>query len=82
MIKLIQTRPESRDCTAPYDVKFDKPYTIGELVNEVLTTRSNEWGDFGVREGGSWFKPTTVAWITDMVNLWANCPKILLNYQS
>ncbi len=58
MIKLIQTRPESRDCTAPYDVKFDKPYTIGELVNEVLTTRRNGWGDFEVREGGSWFKPT------------------------
>ena len=55
MIKLIQTHPDSRDCTAPYDVELDKPYIIGELVNEVLTTRKGEWGEFRVRhEGDGW----------------------------
>lgn len=58
MFRLIQTHKPGGDECAPYDVKFDKPYTIGELVKEVLTERSNEWGEFEVREGGGWFKPT------------------------
>lgn len=46
MLKFIQTHPPGSDCTAPYDVILDKPYTVGEFINEVLTTRSNEWGSF------------------------------------
>ncbi len=38
MFRLIQTHAPGGDACAPYDVKFDKPYTIGELVNEVLAT--------------------------------------------
>lgn len=51
--RLIQTHAESRDCTAPYDVQLDKPYTVAEFVREVLVTRPNEWGNFYVRHKGS-----------------------------
>ena len=53
MLKFIQTHHTGGDCTAPYDVLLDKPYTVGEFINEVLTTRSNEWGEFIVRRKGS-----------------------------
>lgn len=55
MFRLIQTHAPGGDECAPYDVKFDKPYTIGELVREVLTTCKREWGNFQVRhKGDSW----------------------------
>ncbi len=55
MIHFIQTHAAGGDACAPYDVKFDRPYTIGELVNEVLNNRRNEWGEFRVRyEGDKW----------------------------
>ena len=53
MLKFIQTHATGGDCTAPYDVILDKPYTVGEFINEVLTTRSNEWGKLIVRRKGS-----------------------------
>lgn len=52
MIKLIRTHAPGGDECAPYDVKFDKPYTVGDLVNEVLTTRKGEWGSFDLRHKG------------------------------
>ncbi|MDE6754477.1 MAG: hypothetical protein K2J82_07680 [Muribaculaceae bacterium] len=52
-LKFIQTHEASRDCTAPYDVVLDKPYTITEFIHEVLTTRPNEWGQFNIRQKGS-----------------------------
>lgn len=55
-LKFIQTHAESRDCTAPYDVILDKPYTVEEFIREILTTRLGEWGEFVVRRKGSgWF---------------------------
>lgn len=42
MIKLIQTQPEGGDCTAPYDVVFNEPYTVGEFIDEIL--KRGEWG--------------------------------------
>lgn len=53
MLKFIQTHAPGGDETAPYDVILDKPYTVGEFINEVLTTLSNEWGEFVVRRKGS-----------------------------
>lgn len=44
MFRLIQTHAPGGDACAPYDVKFDKPYTIGELVNEVLATLKKRMG--------------------------------------
>lgn len=38
------------DCTASYDVELDKPYTVAEFINEVLTTRKNEWGSINVKD--------------------------------
>lgn len=55
-LKFIQTHAESRDCTAPYDVILDKPYTVEEFIREIQTTRLGEWGEFVVRRKGSgWF---------------------------
>lgn len=53
MFRLIQTHAPGGDECAPYDVKFDKPYTIDELVNEVLTAHKGEWGKFQVRHKGN-----------------------------
>lgn len=59
MLKFIQTHETGGDCTAPYDVMLDKPYTVGAFVEEVLATRSNEWGNFNVMGSGSdYFHPT------------------------
>jgi len=56
--KLIQTHAAGGDCTAPYKVELDSPYTVGEFIKEVLMKCSNEWGDFEVRTAGGWFHPT------------------------
>lgn len=53
MLKFIQTHEASRDCTAPYDVVLDKPYTISEFIEEILKAHPNEWGKFYVRRKGS-----------------------------
>lgn len=43
MFKLIATSANS-DCTYNYNVKLDKPYTVGELINEILSTQPNHYG--------------------------------------
>ena len=40
--RFIQTAPEAGDCTAPYDLQFLEPMTVGEFVEEVL--KRNDWG--------------------------------------
>lgn len=35
MIKLIETGGPYGDCTSDFVVKFDRPYTIGELIKEI-----------------------------------------------
>lgn len=55
MLTFIQTHAAGGDETAPYDVILDKPYTVGEFINEVLTTRSNEWGEFTVKNKKGWY---------------------------
>lgn len=52
-LKFIQTHAAGGDCIAPYDVILDKSYTVAEFIREVLTTRSNEWGEFEIRRKGS-----------------------------
>lgn len=52
MFKMIQTRPEGSDCTAPYDVILDKTYTVEEFVKTVLENKPNEWGFIGVYKKG------------------------------
>jgi len=47
MFKLLQAGREGGDCTAPYDVKLDKEYTVKEFVDAVLT-RDSEWGYIGI----------------------------------
>lgn len=49
MIKFIQSHSEGSDCTAPYDVILNKPYTVNEFVEEILKTRRGEWGEFKIK---------------------------------
>lgn len=49
MIKLKQTASTGGDETAPYDVIFDRQYTVQEFIDYVLTRR--EWGDISFRGG-------------------------------
>ena len=44
MIKFIQTSEVFGDCSANYDVKLNKPHTVGEFINLVLVERKGEWG--------------------------------------
>lgn len=55
MIKLKQTGPEAGDCTAPYDVILDKPYTVREFISAVLTERTDDWGYIGINNHRSFF---------------------------
>ena len=44
------------DCTSDYEVVFEKPYRVRDLINEVLTR--NEWGYIGIyKEGIIFGKP-------------------------
>lgn len=44
MFSLRISGPTAGDCTAPYSVQLDKEYTVEELVNAIITNRSDEWG--------------------------------------
>ena len=48
MIKYIQTSEVFGDCSANYDVKLNKPHTVGEFINLVLSERKGEWGKFEI----------------------------------
>lgn len=52
MFNLIQRAPAGGDCTAPYDVIFDKEYTIEEFVADVLSRR-DEWGSIFIYDRSS-----------------------------
>ncbi len=51
-MKFIQCGPTGSDATAPYDVILDRPYTVKDLVCEILT--KHEWGE--IRLPGYTFK--------------------------
>ena len=48
MIKYIQTSEVFGDCSANYDVKLNKPHTVGEFINLVLIERKAESGMFEI----------------------------------
>ena len=53
MFKFKRTGGPFGDCTCNYDIEFDRPYTVAEFINEVLTERSDEWGYIRVVTGNS-----------------------------
>lgn len=57
MLEFKRIGETSRDCTTPYEVILDKSYKVAEFITEVLTTRSNEWGEFRVKckADDNWF---------------------------
>lgn len=49
MLKFIQTGQTGGDCTTPYNVELDRPYTVLEFINKILTAYPSEWGVIRVR---------------------------------
>ena len=47
--KLSRCTPVGGDCTCGYTVAFDREYTVGEFIDNVLCKRSTEWGYIEVR---------------------------------
>lgn len=56
MIRFEQVSETFGDCTANYSVHLDKPYSVSEFVEMVLTERKGEWGKFEI------YKPN-VSWL-------------------
>lgn len=48
MFKFIHTKGPFSDCTSVYDIELDKPYTVGEFIDTVLTELPKEWGYIGI----------------------------------
>lgn len=57
MLKFRKAGKERSDCTAPYDVELDKEYTVGQLIDVILSEagRLHEWGYIGIYDGESIF---------------------------
>lgn len=55
MIKLIETGGPYGDCTSDFDVKFDHPYTIGELIKEIYEDGNDSWGHVKIMNGREWW---------------------------
>lgn len=36
------------DCTGPYYVRWSKPMTVGEFIDEIITNYQSEWGYIGI----------------------------------
>lgn len=53
MIKFKHLKDNS-DATSNFDIILDKPYTVGEFIDEVLSTRKNEWGDIWIQLKDGW----------------------------
>jgi hypothetical protein len=45
---------DNSDATSNFDVILDKPYTVGEFINEILSTRKDEWGDIWIQLKDIW----------------------------
>lgn len=52
MFRFIQCTPTGGDCCAGYRIDLDKEYTVESFINTVLSERTNEWGDIGIRSKG------------------------------
>lgn len=59
MFRLIQSTPESGDCTCGYKVLLDKEYTVKEFVDTVLTEKNKEWGYIGIYNPSDFFGRTS-----------------------
>ena len=52
MIEFTRRTAVRSDCTAGYSVRLDKPYTVRELVDEILSTQADDWGYIGIFRPG------------------------------
>ena len=56
---------DNSDATSNYDIILDKPYTVKELVQEVLTR--DEWGYIHIKLTDSWFGGPRLEYYHDTV---------------
>lgn len=52
--ELIQVAPEAGDCTAPYEVRLNRDYTVKIFVEDILKD-TREWGSIRIRESDKSF---------------------------
>lgn len=48
MFERVIIGPTGSDCTAPYNVKLDRDYTLNEFLGEILRQHPDEWGEFRI----------------------------------
>lgn len=48
MFNMVCTGGPNGDCTCDYAVQFDRDYTVGEFIEEVLEKKPGEWGNFEI----------------------------------
>ena len=49
MFKFTRKGPDRGDCTAPYEIRLDKEYTVLTFIQTVLRERKREWGYIGIK---------------------------------
>lgn len=47
-LKFTPITPMGSDCTQAFRVELDGEYTVGDLIDHVLSVRKDEWGEFEV----------------------------------
>lgn len=45
MFRLEKIGKESSDCTAPYKVILERPCTLRDFINYILSERTGDWGE-------------------------------------
>lgn len=61
MIRIKATGSMGGDATYPYDVIMDRPYTVGEFVDEVVAKKGN-WGCICVSDNPRNILGKTLCW--------------------
>ena len=67
-LTFIMIGQERGDCTASYEVKFPKEYTVRQFVNEIITNHKSDWGFIGIA-----CRKTKHTRFTDLINGFPRC---------
>ena len=75
LFRLRSAGPEAGDCTAPYDVVFNRECTVREFIQEVLTKK--EWGTIHI--GDRFSGGPCISYKGDQITSSSNFPDDILN---
>lgn len=75
MIKYRRTDKIGGDETAPYDVIFDREYTVREFIEYILTR--NEWGNIRFIGGSSYGYRQDQLYIRFQIDIWKRASRLL-----